>query len=168
MMKHKLAVVFLGFAMAVSASVASFAQTESEAPTAPLPAQIVTAKTVFISNAGAGPDKNFNEFYAAIKNWGRYEIVAAPANADLVLEISFASQITDVGGSKESGCNSRNESHFKLQLLDPKTRIVLWTNTQTIEPFFLQKTGEKNTSDAIKRLAGDLKLLAAPAAASAK
>jgi hypothetical protein len=168
MMKHKLAVAFFGFAMAVPASVVSVAQTASEAPRAPLPAQIVTAKTVFISNAGAGLDKNYNEFYAAIKNWGRYELLAAPANADLVLEISFASQITDVGGSKESGCSSRNESHFRLQLLDPKTRIVLWTNTETIEPFFLQKTGEKNTSDAIKRLVEDLKLLAAPTAKAVK
>ena len=34
-----------------------------------------------------GPDRAYNEFYAAMKTWGRYELVAAPRDADLVFEI---------------------------------------------------------------------------------
>jgi hypothetical protein len=69
------------------------------APPAPIPAQILTAKKVFIANGGGdesrydtawfsgGPDRAYNQFYAAMKTWGRYELVAAPGDADLVFEI---------------------------------------------------------------------------------
>ena len=138
----------------------------AEAPAAPLPTQIFTAKRVFISNAGVGTDRNYNEFYAAIKSWDRYELVAAPADADVVLEIGFSTQITGVSGSKESGCDSSNASQFKLVLLDAKTRIVLWTFTETVHPFARQKTGEKNFDDAINKLVDDLKALTAQPAAA--
>ena len=32
----------------------------------------------------------YNEFYAAMKSWGRYELVSSPADADMVFEIRFA------------------------------------------------------------------------------
>jgi len=61
-------------------------------PAAPVPVQILNAKKIFIANAGAvssnyivknsqysgGPNRAYNEFYAAMKNWGRSEIEAAP------------------------------------------------------------------------------------------
>jgi hypothetical protein len=77
---------------------------------APVPAQIMAAKKVFVSNAGeernpagdldfsGGPDRAYNQFYAAIKNWGQYEVVATPADADLVLEIRLAA----VNGARET------------------------------------------------------------------
>jgi hypothetical protein len=168
MLKVRLVVASLGLAMILSASSALLAQTASNVPAAPLPSQILTAKKVFISNAGVGTDSAYNEFYAAIKSWGRYELVAAPADADLVLEISLSSQITGVSGTKESGCDSSSASWFKLALLDTKTRIVLWTVTETIQPFIRQKTGEKNLDDAINKLVGDLKDLTAQPATTAK
>jgi len=76
---------------------------------APIPAQIVTAKKVFISNGGVdgaalaafkrAGDSNepYNRFYAAMKSWGRYELVASPADADLVFEIRFTAPIADFG-----------------------------------------------------------------------
>jgi hypothetical protein len=66
---------------------------------APIPEQILTAKKVFIANGGGdesrdeavsysgGPDRAYNEFYAAMKTWGRYELIAAPGDAELVFEI---------------------------------------------------------------------------------
>jgi hypothetical protein len=94
--------------------------------------------------------------------------VAAPADADLVLEISISSQITGVNGSKESGCDSSSVSRFKLTLLDPKERIVLWTLAETIRPYARQKSVEKNTDDAIDKLVSDLKALTAQPAAVTK
>ncbi len=164
MFKVRFVVASLGLAMISSA----FLMAQSEAvPAAPIPSQILTAKKVFISNAGVGTDRNYNEFYAAIKSWGRYELVAAPAGADLVMEINFSSQITGVSGSKESGCDSSSASQFKLVLLDPKTRIVLWTLTENIKPYARQKTGEINMDDALNRLVADLKALTAQPAATA-
>ncbi len=56
-------------------------------PPAPIPSQILNAKNVFISNAGgnlhtlpayimshtASPNGLYDQFYAAIKSWGKYE-----------------------------------------------------------------------------------------------
>ena len=38
------------------------------------------------------PKPRVHEFFAAVKNRGRYEVVAAPADADLVFEIGFTEQ----------------------------------------------------------------------------
>ena len=167
MLKARLAVAAVGFAFMLPVVPVLRAQT-AEAPAAPLPSQILTAKKVFISNAGLGTDRNYNQFYAAIKNWGRYDLVSAPADADLVLEIGVSSQITGVSGSKESGCDSSSISQFKLTLLDPREHIVLWTLAETIRPYAREKTGEKNTDDAIDKLIGDMKVLLAQPAAAAK
>src|ERR1700683_5609778 len=63
------------------------------------PAEILTAKAAFISNAGAecnpsgavgfsgDADRAYDEYYAAMKAWGRYGLTAAPGGADLALEI---------------------------------------------------------------------------------
>ena len=87
------------------------AQKSNGTPAAPVPAQIITSTKVFISNAGADstsltalrnaeePDQPYNELYAAMKSWGRYELVAAPADADLVFEIRFTAPLTDCGQS---------------------------------------------------------------------
>jgi hypothetical protein len=76
---------------------------------APVPAQIAAAQKVFISNAGGesfervidqtvfkgGPDRPYNQFYAAMKGWGRYALVSSPDGADLVVEISWV--LADTG-----------------------------------------------------------------------
>jgi hypothetical protein len=165
MLKVKSAWMFIVFAMMFPVTPALRAQTAAT-PAAPLPSQILTAKRVFISNAGVGADRNYNQFYTAIKSGGRYELVAAPAYADLVLEISLSSQITGVSGSKESGCSSTSASWFKLAVLDPRTRIVLWAFAENIKPFFREKTGENNMDDAMTNLASDLEALTAQPAAA--
>src|SRR6266478_3790075 len=99
MTKHLKAAV-LGFGLAMSLLPGPLSATQQKKPThpAPIPAQILTAKKVFIANGGGdesryeaasysgGPDRAYNEFYAAMKTWGRYELVAAPGDADLVFD----------------------------------------------------------------------------------
>jgi hypothetical protein len=101
-----------------------------EVPSAPMPAQILSARKVFISNGGADinpgggplsryfglPVRPYNEFYAAMKTWGRYELVSAPADADLIFEISFS----------ESVLGDPIQPRFRLLVVDPKTHAVLW------------------------------------------
>jgi hypothetical protein len=172
MLKVRFAVASLGFAMILPTVPALWAQT-AEAPAAPLPSQIVTAKRVFISNAGGelypgfwsgGPSRTYNEFYAAIKSWGRYELVAAPADADLVLQISYADPIMLVASG-----SSVNFLQFRLELIDPKTHIVLWTiNEQAKAMGGLQKGRDKEFEGALNKLVDDLKALTAQPAAAAK
>jgi hypothetical protein len=145
----------------------------AQASAAPLPSQIFTAKKVFISNAGGelsdyvwngGPDRPYNELYAAIKSWGRYEFVAAPGDADIVLEISFSYIL---GGPNPHDA-PETIPQLKLVLLDAKTRIALWTISETVKPFSRHKTGDRNFEDAIDKLVSDLKALTAQPAAAAK
>lgn len=92
------------------------AQQAPNAPPAPIPAQIITGKKLFISNGDGDetfnvPNVTYNQFYASIKNWGRYELVSSPADADLVFEVRFI--IDPV-------------PRIRLVILDPKTHVVLW------------------------------------------
>src|SRR5258708_38034840 len=78
---------------------AVFAQKANPAAAAPIPSQISAAKRVFVANAGGeqppsdgqqfsgDSDRAYNQFYAAMKTWGKYELVGAPADADLWFEI---------------------------------------------------------------------------------
>src|SRR5271168_4126405 len=118
----------LCFALSCAFAVAAPTQAQ-EYPSAPVPAQLVTAGKIFISNAGGDIDPNtrrlgefvglpirpYNEFYAAMKSWGRYQLVSAPAEADLVFEISFSVSLA-TGGA---------DAKFHLVILDPKTHVTL-------------------------------------------
>ena len=111
-------------------------------PSAPVPSPIAAAKKVFISNAPGsslpayfgGPDRTYNEFYAAMKGWGRYELVAAPSDADLILEISFTSSLSGVGGTSTSGCISYSGSELRLVILDAKMHVPLWWFNEAVNP----------------------------------
>jgi hypothetical protein len=153
MLKLRLAVTSLSVAMMLATVPTLHAQAE-EAQQAPLPSQILTAKTVFISNAGAdfdsnlwsgGPDRAYNEFYAAIKSWGRYRLVSTPNDADMVFEFSLV------------GTPLPN-AQFRVVLLEPKTHVVLWTESEGIQ-LGLKKTRDKGFDEAINKLIGDLKTL---------
>lgn len=133
------------------------AQTPKEASPAPLPAQIISAKKVFIANAGqesnplqprlsGGIDRTYNQFYSARKTWGRYEIVNSPADCDLVFEIRFSSSPAD-------------ESRFRLRTLDPKTRIALWAFTEQVKFGGLQGYHDKDIDQALGKVVDDVKNL---------
>ena len=131
MLKVRLVVVSLGLAILLPAASTLFAQTASVAPAAPIPSQILTAKKVFISNGGVefawskesawngeptwsgGLTRPYNQLYAAIKNWGQYELLAAPGVADMVIEISVVDPV--VGGTvlSQNG-GSSDTPQFKL------------------------------------------------------
>jgi hypothetical protein len=146
-------------------------QQTKEPAAAPVPAQIVAGRKVFISNAGADvlsqslfkragePDQAYNHFYSAMRAWGRYEIVATPAEADLVFEISFATP------QYYNGVTSY-EPHFEVRMLDGKTHFLLWSLTAPVEGAFRKATWLKNFDHGLDVLMDDVKKLAAPSPAS--
>jgi hypothetical protein len=111
-------------------------------PPAPVPSPIAAAKRVFISNAPGtnlpgsfgGSDRTYNEFYTAMKGWGHCELVAAPSDADLILEISFTSSLSSVGGTSASGCISYNSSELRLVILDARMHVPLWWFNEAVNP----------------------------------
>ena len=135
------------------------AQQPTEPPAAPLPAQILSARKVFIGNTFGdrdvriakyvgGPDGIYNQFYADVKNGGRFEPVGTPADADLVLDVTLGVFPLNAGYAA-----------FRLSILDPKSNVLLWTIAEPIDPAFLAKTWRRNLTQALGRLADDLKAL---------
>jgi len=107
-------------------------QPKDSSPVAPLPTPIATAQKVFISNAPGdslptslgGPARPYQEFYAAMKSWGHYQLLSSPADADLILEISFSHPIVGVNVMSTSGGGSTSALLLKLVIVDAKTLAV--------------------------------------------
>jgi len=176
MSKTALALAVLGISAMLPIVPNVHAQSGKNAFDAPLPSQILTAKKVFISNAGGifdtnmvsgEPRRDYNQFYAAIKSWGRYELVGSPAEADLILQISLTSI------PRQMGSEMVPFPTFKLGLLDPKTNVTLWALDVFLvdRPGFsmiLKKNRDKAFDEAVAKLVDDLKALTAEPANPAK
>lgn len=146
---------------------------------APVPPALLNAKTVFISNAGADsglfphpftgdPDRPYNEFYAAIQSWGRYQIVGDPSDADVVFELQLIAPPGPTSGNKINGA-SDPVPMFRLVVYDRKTHYVLWALTESIMVAYLQKTHDNNFDLALNAITADLKrLTSAPNITAAK
>ena len=157
----KIGLGLLIIAMVIGATIKSAAPQAVDAPAAPVPSTILTAKKVFISNTTGemvlppgNPDTTYNEFYAAMKSWGRYELVSSPADADMVLEIRFAYTYI-LQDPVRFGTNFE----FRLRMLDAKSGIVLWAFTETM-PQSTNKTKAQGYFEQTQgTLVGDLKNL---------
>jgi hypothetical protein len=145
------------------------AQELSPKPGGPVPPSLLTAKKIFISNAGAdsglfphpfsgNPGRAYNQFYAAVQNWGRYECVTDPSDADLVFELRLTAPNGPSNANKQKGASDPLPM-LRLVILDRKTHYVLWALTQSIEQANLQKTHDRNFDEAVTALTLDLKKL---------
>jgi hypothetical protein len=143
------------------------AQQPAVAPsaTAPVPPLLLSAKTVFISNAGADsglfphpfsgdPDRAYNEFYADVESWGRYQVVASPAQADLIFELQLTAPSGPSNADKSKGASDPLPM-VRLVIYDRTTHYVLWALTESIEPATLQKTHDHNFDEAVADLVLD-------------
>jgi len=135
-------------------------------PPAPIPTQILSAKKVFIANAGGellwyddaqysgGSDRAYNQFYAAMKAWGRYELVSSPADADLVLEISWV-----LG---DTGLRLPVLGQLRVVVLDPKVHVALWSLTEYVRGALLLSNRDKNFDQAMNTIVNRMKNLVNP------
>jgi len=129
------------------------AKKAAEPAPGPIPIQVVTGKKVFISyresDADPGaPNLTYNEFYALMKSWGKYELVPAPADADLVFEIRYVSGLSD--------------SQLCLSIVDPKTHFVLWPFIQHVQSSSRETSRRKNFDQAMTDLVDDVKKVTTP------
>jgi hypothetical protein len=150
---------------------AANAQATSTSVMAPVPGQILSAKRVFVSNAGSesygsetyfrltrydgGPDRFYNQLYSALKNWGRYELTDSPATADIVYEARFSSPIVD----KQTKYDFTYDPQLTLTILDPKTRVALWSLTEHIQPGSSRESDNRNFDSAVDRIVEKTKML---------
>jgi len=141
------------------------AQSGKDSPSAPVPVQIGTARKIFISNGGGqsfatvldqtvfngGPDRPYNQLYAAMKAWGRYELAPSPADADLVLEISWS--------LADTGLRLPVLGELRLVVVDPKTPIKLWTLSEHVRGAILLGNRDKNFDEAMSTIVSRMKNL---------
>jgi len=150
-----------------TALVLALAAIGAHAQQAPVPPAILSAKTVFVSNAGAdsglfphpftgGESRGYDQFYTALRTWGHYNLTDSPATADLVFEIQLIAPNGPSSGNKINGASDPLPM-FRLTIYDRKTHYILWALTSSIDPAALQKTHDKNFDDALNLLVNDLK-----------
>ena len=77
-----------------------------------------------------GPNEPYDQFYVAMQRWGRYELVGAPADADLVLQLRFSAPL--------SSCETY-QPQLTLAILDTKTHFRLWTFTEAVKDALLAR-----------------------------
>jgi len=121
--------------------------------------QLTTARKVFISNGGDDPHfkglglgRSYNQFYAAMREWGRYELVSPPTEADVVLEVQLASQLEQYGN------DLRIVPLLRLAILDPKTHTTLWVFMEELETHgFVGAHQDAKFDAAMARIVSDVK-----------
>ena len=145
------------------------------AASAPVPSIISSAQRVFISNAGSdsygsqsylglarysgGPNRFYNQLYAAIKTWGRFTLTDSPTNAEVVYEARFTSPVVSQGSQVTS--DVVYDPQLNLTLLDPQTRVVLWSLTEHIAPARTASGDDRNFDSAVRRIVTRVKGLVA-------
>ena len=129
------------------------------AQAAPKPPQLAAARSVFISNDtgayGTQSDVAYNQFYAAIQKLDRFTIVVDPLQADLILEV----------GTGEIHNHPIPLAFYEtLRVLDPKSKVVLWSVSESSPGQGSQALIDKNALAALDRLAADLQRVCTPSA----
>lgn len=143
---------------------------------APVPRQVVTAKSVLIANGASesygadsyfqltlydgGPNRAYNSFYSALHDWGHFDLVGETADADLVLVIKFTNPV--VGREGDRNADHRDwvyDPQLNLSINDPRTGLPLWTITEHLEPGGNHAEANRRFDEAVTRLVADLQRL---------
>jgi hypothetical protein len=141
------------------------AKGRKDIPPAPLPAIVVSAKKIFLTNGG-GSNLAYDTFYSEMKNWGKYEIVGSPENADLIFEISYHVEHNGTRVWSTSNTYDGTTQVHSAQLIDPqlvltiydaRTKNSLWETVDHRRLARREKNREKETSNSAQRLVDELK-----------
>jgi hypothetical protein len=125
---------------------------------APVPAPILDGKKAFISFElgdvsafpsvySGGPERAYNEFYQDMQQWGRYQLVSDPKDADVIFAIRFV---------ESPGMAT---PQIRLGISDSRGRVSLWGFTEEIDGAFRKKNRDAAFSATIAQIINDVKLL---------
>jgi hypothetical protein len=149
-------------------------------PPPAIAATIASAKTVFVSNLGSdevvavntkgGANASYNEFFASLQRWGRYQLVGSPKDADLVFEIRTTQQPPeDKWIGPGIGQNSFDVTAYpaiiSLTIRDGSDQSILWTTTAKYLRGPTRKGIFTHFDQAIEDLTNQLKAFVSPSAA---
>jgi len=147
----------VGCILALLLAATPLAQAQQSSSAAPplVPPQIISAHTIFVSNGGGsnyfdaftgGPNRGYSQLYAALQQWGRYQLVDSPSQADLIFEIRSVAPAVDVSGPQDSIAYN---PQLILRILDPKTNAVLWTTTANVRAAGFQASRDKGFDQSV-------------------
>jgi hypothetical protein len=92
---------------------------KSTSASAPLPSQLSSAQTIFLSNACEDDTRScrgiYDQLYAGLASNAHFRLVTTPRSSDLVLEVHFVQQA------------GRDWGTVRLIARDPQSRTILWT-----------------------------------------
>jgi hypothetical protein len=141
------------------------AKTRKDVPPAPLPAIVINAKKVFLTNGG-GSSLAYDSFYSEMKNWGKYQIAGSPEEADLIIELAY--RVED-GGTRiwsstntYTGATQVHSAHMVdpqlvLTIYDAKSKQSLWAAVDHRRLARREKNREKETINSTERLVQELR-----------
>ena len=104
---------------------ASAAKNRKDVPPAPLPAVVTNAKKIFLSNGG-GSNLAYDSFYSEMKQWGKYEIVGSPEEADLIVELAYR---VERGGTRVWSSTNTYDGTTQVhsaQIVDPELTLTIF------------------------------------------
>ena len=143
---------------------ATKAMDKKNVPGAPLPAEVVNAKKIYLSNGG-GSNLAYDVFYIVMKEWGKYEIVGSPEGADLIVELAY--RVERDGSRVGSSTDTTNTTHINsaekvdpqvvLTIYDAKSKTLLWSESERPRSARRKKNRDKETVNSTQRLVAELK-----------
>ena len=155
-----LAGVLAGITVAPRTLPAQAKQAPVNSSFAPVPAPIQQGKKAFISfelgdvssfpsTYSGGPERAYNEFYQGMKQWGRYQLVDDPKDADVIFAIRFV--------------DSPGLSHpqIRLGIMDPRGNIALWGFAEEINTAYRKKNRDASFSATVMQVVSDVQQLLA-------
>ena len=161
---RNLAVLLVVGSILWSPSVAGAKNKKTDVPVASLPAVIMNAKKVFLSNGGSGY-LAYDAFCSGMKEWSKYKIVGSPEESDLIVELSY--RVED----STRVWNSTNTYYiaaqvYSKQIIAPqliltifsaKMKNSLWSETDHRGLAKREKNQEKETVNSAQRLVDNFK-----------
>jgi hypothetical protein len=157
--------VVAGMGLLGAALTSEARQLKTIAPT-PIPGPIITAKTLFVANGGGEnyteygdpfsgePERPYRQFYAAMKQWGRFRLVTSPSDADLVIEIRLTAPIIPAISGPHA------DYQLRAVVIGPKTHIAMWAVAMHIEDANRQISRDQNFDRAMGYIVSQIQGLA--------
>jgi hypothetical protein len=150
----------LCFTLALVLAATPAVQAQQTIPNAaPVPPQIASAHTIFVSNGGGsnffdmftgGPDRAYNSFYADLRQSSQYRLVSSPSQADLIFEIRA------IAPAIPNGDVPTYNPQLVLSILDPQTKAILWTTSANVRALGSKKQRDKGFDQSMAVLVDKL------------
>lgn len=131
----------------------------------PVPAELLSAKSVFLAKGEnpcvrfAAPDQPYLFLYAALRQWGHYQLAPSPAAAQLELVVSFACPVPPPPVLNGDSLPRKPHPMLTLAIRGAASGRLLWTLNEPVEMALLQSHRNHNLEAGAQSLVRDLRAL---------